>query len=200
MATVKRGTAAILLVLAVGLLASCGGSGSTDKDAGKGPRVTDPGRVATSTPIQNATLFQIRGDQVSTNGSPLGTVTPVTGSGTTNRNYTVKSGDTCGAIATQFNVSVDDLLKANRAIDAGCLNLRAGDILRIPTPATPVTTTVSGGATPKPGSGKEYKVQANDTCDAIAKSYGVSVADLIARNGLDANCQKLQIGQVLKIP
>jgi LysM repeat protein len=80
------------------------------------------------------------------------------------------------------------------------LNLRAGDILRIPTPATPVTTTVSGGATPKPGAGKEYKVQANDTCDAIAKSYGVSVADLIARNGLDANCQKLQIGQVLKIP
>jgi LysM repeat protein len=183
-----RAAIACLLIL----LVACGGGEDPDKSTAH--RITDPAKVPTSTPIQNAALFQIRGEQVSTKGNP-GSVTPVSGSGSpSSRSYTVKSGDTCGAIAGQYGISTEDLLRANRTIDPGCTNLRVGDILRIPS-ATPAPS-----GTRSPSSGREYTVQAGDTCSDIAASFGVAVEALISHNNIDRECRDLKVGQVLKIP
>ncbi len=198
----NRARALILGVLAVAAMgvAPCGG-GSGDKDGGAGQRVTDPAKVPSSTPIGNTLTYQIRNDVII---APDGGEAPVT-SGTTPvsgaTSYTVKSGDTCSGIAAVFGVALADLLKANRTIDQNCTNLRPGDVLKIPGTATGGTTGggTAGTPTPKP-SGKEYTVQSGDTCDAIAKSFGVDLTRLIALNNLDPECRKLQVGQKIKIP
>ena len=48
--------------------------------------------------------------------------------------------------------------------------------------------------------GAVYTVKQGDTCADIASNQGVKTADLIAKNGLDANCLNLKIGQILQIP
>jgi LysM repeat protein len=196
------------VLLASLVLAGCNGG---DDGEGQGGRVVDPARVPSSTPIQNPTLYKISGDQVSTSGGPPVAVTPTGGSATGggSGSYVVKSGDTCGSIASKFNITVEELLRANRTIDSDCTNLRIDDTLRIPSAvgtstATPRagTTATAGSRTPTPGSGssRTYTVRSGDTCGAIAGNQGVEVSALIAANGLNPDCTDLQIGQVLRIP
>jgi len=205
MATMNRRQWVLLAATAAAcalLVAACGG-GSGDKNAGKGQRITDPAKVPSSTPIGNTLTYQIRNDVIIapglTPGSVAGSGTPASGSSS----YTVKSGDTCGSIAAQYGITAAALMSTNRTIDANCGNLHAGDILKIP--GTTGTSTggtnagTSASPTAKPG-GKTYKVQSGDTCDAIAKAYGVDLNKLIALNGLDANCRNLQPGQIVSIP
>jgi len=47
------------------------------------------------------------------------------------RDVTVKSGDTCSAIAAGNGVSVGDLISANPAVNAGCTNLAVGQVLKV---------------------------------------------------------------------
>jgi len=47
------------------------------------------------------------------------------------RDVTVKSGDTCSAIATGNGVSVADILAGNPGVNAGCTNLAVGQVLKI---------------------------------------------------------------------
>ncbi|GIW13425.1 MAG: hypothetical protein KatS3mg062_0864 [Tepidiforma sp.] len=193
--------------------AACGGGNEPESAAGE--RITDPARVPTATPMQNPVLYRIQGNQVVLEGGSPAALTPVGGASTPapRRTYTVKSGDTCSGIAAAEGVSLDALVKAN---PTACDNLRVGDTLTIPAPTpTPVTGT-AGGLTSNPtvrptptvprsssgssgGSGKVYVVRAGDTCADIAASYGVTVADLIAANGLTSDCL-LQIGQEVRIP
>lgn len=188
-----------LLVSALLLVAAaCGGNASSK---GSGARVTDPAKVPSSTPIgDGATRYLIQGDAVSVSGGTPAVLSGIPGTPAPAATYTVKSGDTCAAIAAQFKITTDDLLKNNRTIDSGCTNLHAGDTLRIPasTPAAGSTTTLGTAPTPRP-TGKSYTVVSGDTCDAIARSYGVDLQKLIAANG-NINCTKLQIGQVVNIP
>ena len=194
-----------LLVTLVGALAfassvACGGDDG--KDTGKGDRITDPAKVPSSTPMQNPTLFQITGDEVTLSGGASTKVAPTGGTPAAASTYTVVSGDVCGAIASKFGVPLDELLKLNRNID--CNTLHIGDQLKIPPKApTPTPVPGTGGLTSNPTakpSGKSYIVKSGDTCSDIAGSYGIKTADLIAKNNLDANCQNLKIGQTLQIP
>lgn len=196
-----------VLGAAVLLGAACGGGGSGNNGAGTGKGVTDPARVASSTPIgQNAILYQIRGDTIQTTGGVSATVAPGTNpTSSSTQTYTVKSGDTCAGIASQFGVSLDAFMKANRTVDANCTNLTVGDAVKIP--GTSATATSSSGgsggatATPKPGGGgKTYVVKSGDTCDGIATSQGVDLHKLISLNGLDSDCRGLQVGQILRLP
>ncbi len=188
---------AVALVLTV-FAAACGGGGGDD-GAGKGSRVTDPGKVPTAVPLQNATLYHIQGDLVTTSGSssnitPVSGLTPVGAA----KNHTVVSGDTCSTIASKYGIGIDDLRKVNRIINDACSNLVIGDILRLPAAPTPFPGSTAS-RTPQAGSGKEYTVKSGDTCGVIAASYGVTVANIIATNGLDQNCT-LKVGQVVRIP
>lgn len=199
MAKMSR-SASILLVsaatLLLGVAAACGGGGGNN-DSGKGSRITDPAKVPSSTPMQNPVLYQITGDEVTLSGGASAKVTPTGGTPASSSNYTVVSGDVCGAIATRFGITLDELVKANRSID--CATLHIGDQLKIPAKAATPGSSGAAGPTTKP-SGKTYTVKQGDTCADIAGSYGVKTADLIAKNGLDTNCQNLKIGQVLQIP
>lgn len=194
----------LLLVGLAALFASvaCGG-GTRDSGTGKGQRITDPAKVPSSTPIQNPTLYQITGDEVILSGGQSAKITPTGTTLPATQTYVVRPGDVCGAIATQFGITVDELQKANRSMD--CSTLRIGDPLKIPAKAA--APTVAGGATGSltsnpttRASGRTYTVRDRDTCADIAINQGVKTADLIAKNGLDAACQNLKIGQVLQIP
>lgn len=197
-----------LLCLGVLLLFSAAASfacksGPAKSDTNTGQPITDPARVPSSTPIgQGAVTFLYHSDgHVDASGGATTTVAPGgTQQASGSKTYTVASGDTCGAIVTQFGITLDDLRRSNRLIDDTCSNLHAGDILKIPGAAA---TTPAAGATPggtTSSGAKTYTVASGDTCDAIAKAKGVTAAALIAANGIDANCQALKIGQVLKIP
>ena len=208
----KRAGLALLacVALAGAVLTGCGGGGDGDSGS-QGDRITDPAKVPSSTPIgqgaptkyeihQDGSLSVSGGPTVA--GTPLPNQTPAAGSG---GKYTVKSGDTCGGIAAQYGVTADQLIAANRAtINQGCTNLHEGDEIKIPGAASTTSTPrpSSGGAsTPTPRAGsRSYTVQSGDTCDDIARNQGVTLADLIALNNLDAECRNLQPGQVLKIP
>jgi LysM repeat protein len=208
----KRAGFALLacVALAGAVLTGCGG-GSDGNSGGQGERVTDPAKVPSSTPIgQGApTKYEIHQDgSLSVSGGPTVVGTPPanqTQAAGAGGKYTVKPGDTCGAIAAQFGITADQLIAENRAtINQDCTNLHEGDELKIPGAASATSTprpSNGGASTPTPRAGsRSYTVQPGDTCDAIARNQGVAVGDLIALNKLDADCLTLQPGQVLKIP
>ena len=78
------------------------------------------------------------------------------------------------------------------------LNL-SGTPMPLPTPVPTVPSTGGGGGGGGGGSGYMYTVVAGDTCQGIAATFEVSVEDLIAENGLPADCSTLQVDQTLTI-
>jgi LysM repeat protein len=57
-----------------------------------------------------------------------GTGTPSSGGGT----YTVRPGDTCGSIAADHDITLDELLEANDMTEDDCTTLQIGQVLEIP--------------------------------------------------------------------
>ncbi|MBO8171603.1 MAG: LysM peptidoglycan-binding domain-containing protein [Bacillaceae bacterium] len=102
--------------------------------------------------------------------------------------YTIRPGDTLYAIARFFNVSVDDLIEANPAINP--YQLMPGQVICIPL-ATPPVTCPEGSIT--------YTVRRGDTFYAIARRFNISVRALIRANP-GINPQALLIGQKICIP
>jgi LysM repeat protein len=199
MASMRIRRIAPLLGLAAGAVmafsVACGGGGD---GAGTGDRITDPALVPTSTPIQNPITFRLRNDEI--------TIQQGGGSGTGSTpaapvSHTIGDGETCADIADTYGITVETLIRTNRSINADCTNLVAGDTLRIPqaspTPGAGATGTTTPGAG---GPGGTHTVVDGDTCADIAAAYGVDVNELIALNGLDADCTDLDVDQVLRIP
>lgn len=206
MRTVRRPLFLLMAMPLAFALAACGGGG--DGDAGTGQRVTDPAKVPTSTPIANAVLFTVLQDgSISASGLPQPATpqpgTPVNSSSVTSggsRTHKVASGESCAAIANQYNVSVEELLRQNRFIDSNCSNLKVGDELKIPAAPTPVATPRPGTTQTPASGGGTYTVAAGDSCDGIATSNGITFAQLRQLNpSIDANCTNIKPGQVLKI-
>jgi murein DD-endopeptidase MepM/ murein hydrolase activator NlpD len=93
--------------------------------------------------------------------------------------YKVKSGDTLGAIADKFGVSMMTLWWANKLDSKD--DLHVGQVLRIP-----------------PVSGLVVTVTDSDTLDSLATRYDVKASRIVDLNGLDDTT--LVVGQVLVIP
>ena len=103
----------------------------------------------------------------------------------TNTNYyIVKSGDTLWNIAKNYNITVDELKKANDLINN---TLNIGQQLFIP------SKTIS----PTPSTDFIYTVKYGDTLYAIANKYNTTVDELKKLNNLNTN--NLSINQKLKI-
>lgn len=187
----------ILLLAAIGSTVAfwavaCGSGGDT---GGTGSRITDPASVPTSTPIQNPVTVRFKNEDIEIAG---GGTTTAGGGSNQPQTHTVAPGETCAEIASRYGVSVADLIRVNRTINAECTNLREGENLRIPSAAP---TAAAGTPTPRAGaSGRTHTVAAGDTCADIAASFGVTVEALISANGLDADCTNLQLNQILQIP
>lgn len=90
--------------------------------------------------------------------------------------YVVSKGDNLYSIAKKFNVSVDDIKRANNLTSN---NLQIGDVLTIPT------------------SSNTYKVQKGESLYSIAKKFNVSVDYLKSKNNLNSNL--ISVGQELII-
>ena len=132
------------------------------------------------------------------------TVTPLV----ENVSYEIQAGDTLGAIAKAYDVSVADITEVNRIEEDDVL--RVGQVIFIPIKSgakTPGATAAPANATPTPlpvelGQDRDivmYKIQAGDVLSAIAKKFDVSINAIIEENNLE-DPERLYIGQELRIP
>ncbi|WP_214778495.1 LysM peptidoglycan-binding domain-containing protein [Exiguobacterium sp. s22] len=105
----------------------------------------------------------------------------------TNKTYTVKSGDTLYSIARTYGVTVSALAAANNITNYSLIYV--GQVLIIPgtTVTPPSTTTV------------KYTVKSGDTLYKIATMYNTTVAKIAAANNI-TNVNLISVGQVLIIP
>lgn len=102
--------------------------------------------------------------------------------------HTVRAGETLSRISELYDVPVSEIVSLNDITDPN--NLVVGQRLRLP------EGTVVPEREDAPG---PYTVQPGDTLSAIAVTYGVSINDLMAANGIsDAN--RIFPGQQLRIP
>ena len=97
--------------------------------------------------------------------------------------YIVKKGDSLYSIANKYNISVDQLKKANNLTSN---ILQINQVLNIPT--EPINKEDYG----------TYIVKRGDTIYGIARAYNITPSELLTFNNLNSTI--LQIGQTLKIP
>jgi LysM repeat protein len=154
--------------------------------------------LAAANGIANLNLIFV-GEQLTIPGTGGGSNNPPppppSGGGT----YTVQRGDTLGLIAQRFGVSLADLINANNIANPNLIFV--GQMLTIPGfgPSPAPTQPPDNTTPPPPATGDStYTVQGGDTLWAISQRFGVSVADLMAANGL--NSTLIFVGQVLVIP
>ncbi|WDH76067.1 LysM peptidoglycan-binding domain-containing protein [Exiguobacterium marinum] len=105
----------------------------------------------------------------------------------TNKTYTVKSGDTLYSIARTYGVTVSALAAANKITNYGLIYV--GQVLIIP------GTTV----TPPPSTTGKYTVMSGDTLYKIATMYNTTVSKIAAANNI-TNVNLISVGQMLIIP
>lgn len=114
--TRRRATGAALLVACIWLLTGCG---DDDDDAS----------------AESVPQAEVRGDTAVVDTTPVSsTTTSTTVAGST---YVIQAGDTLGAIAARFGVSIDAIAAANGITDPD--SIQVNQELTIP-PATPATT------------------------------------------------------------
>lgn len=100
--------------------------------------------------------------------------------------YMVRKGDTLGAIARYYGVTVKDIMDANNMHSS---KIYVGQRLYIPT----------GGSPTKAGCASYYMVRRGDTLSEIAKMYKMNTEALARANGI-ANSSHIYAGQRLCIP
>lgn len=112
--------------------------------------------------------------------TPTPAPTPVT--------HTVRAGETLSGISDLYDVTVSVIVELNDIPDPN--NLVVGQRLRLP------EGTLVSEQEDAPG---PYTVQPGDTLSAIAVTYGVSINDLMAANGI-SDPDSIFAGQELRIP
>lgn len=158
-----------------------------------GQRLTIPGGASNSSPSTSPV------NAVSNAGgsTPAGTAT-----------YKVRSGDSLSGIAAKHDVRLADLLRVNSlqissVIHPGrLLTLPAGATVAEPAPtaATPAPASTGGTSSTSTGPSKPtHTVVAGNSLSGIAATYGVSLASLLAENGMQLDSLILP-GQTLRLP
>lgn len=114
--------------------------------------------------------------------------------------YTVKSGDTLGAIARRNGTTVDALRAANRL--SGDV-VRAGQVLLLPVgataPAADAAPAAAAAATTRPANSVTHVVAPGETLSEIARRYGVRYAEIATANNI-TDPTRVRAGQELVIP
>ena len=118
------------------------------------------------------------------------------------KEHVVTSGENCGLIALNFNVTIQSIIDLNN-LSPNCGPLSIGQKLMIPQPtptASPIpTTTLSIAQKTETSCQKlEVRVGQNDTLGGIAANYSVSLETLKTYNGLTSN--NIWVGQIIVIP
>lgn len=137
-----------------------------------------------------------------------------TQTGTTYRLYTAKGGETVSEVAKRFNVSIQEILRANPNMVAD-QPLQQGEVVLVPVKeSSPKASMARDPKTRTPVRKREptghesvsyaraywvYTVQPGDTLASIAQRFGVSTHALAYANNLSPNTH-LIVGQVLIVP
>ena len=110
--------------------------------------------------------------------------------------HRVQRGETVSGIAARYRVSQSALVQLNNLRSQNFI--RVGQELRLPgnNGARPITLAQRDGV--PSGDGGTYIVRAGDSIDGIARMYGVSPGDLLARNAI-ANADRIYVGQELVV-
>lgn len=105
--------------------------------------------------------------------------------------YKVKSGDTLNGIAKKFNVSVDEIVKANNIKNKNMIYV--GQILKIP-----AKTTTASKQEIKTESPSTYTVKKGQTLSGIGKEVGMNWKDIAKLNNIKFP-YIIRVGQVLRL-
>jgi peptidoglycan endopeptidase LytF len=174
-------------------------------------KVADAAEPTVVTPPVSAPVVVAVTTASTTSGQVLADATTITENGVTY--YIVKKGESAGRIATQFGLTLNQLMQLNGL--ANDATVVVGQKLRIsvntPTPttttvtkpattATPSTviipaTPVSAAPAPQP---QRYTVQKGDTLFGIAKKHNLTILQLIELNGLQDDAT-VAAGQILVV-
>ncbi|WP_172371507.1 LysM peptidoglycan-binding domain-containing protein [Sporosarcina jiandibaonis] len=127
---------------------------------------------------------------------------------TTSSTYTVKRGDTLGAIASAHKTTVAKLASLNNIRNVNVLSV--GQVLKVenaaaavttpPAQTTPVTTTPkvpAPAATAPSTTATTYTVVGGDTLSHISARFGVPISEIMRANGITTHI--IHIGQKLKL-
>ena len=110
---------------------------------------------------------------------------PNSSSSSYNLTYEVVSGDTLGKIAKKFGTTYQEIALINGIPNPD--KIEVGQILKLPNSSSPSSCNIT------------YEVVDGDTLGKIAKKFGTTYQEIANINGI-SNPDKIQIGQVLKIP
>jgi len=155
------------------------------------------------------------GQKIKLSGSPAGPAAPAAqpapaapqGAGA-GASYTVKPGDTLGAIAAKHKVSLSDVFAWNnltmRSIIYPGQKVKVGAGEAAPAPAAPAPALAATSATPASPAAPvaatgSYSVKAGDTLSAIASRHGVKLSELLSANQLSLT-SVIYPGNKLAIP
>jgi len=113
------------------------------------------------------------------------------------KKHTVAAGDSFQSIATQYGVTIRELVSANPQL------LKTGDQLTVPA-AVAIPGENGNSSASRPGGGSTsmpriHTVKSGDTLYALAIRYATTVAAIAAANNLD-NPNQISVGQELVIP
>lgn len=151
---------------------------------------SNPAPLATMADSQKPAPF-IPPSEPANPAPPLVTPAPPAGPG---KSYTVARNDSFYKIAKAHGVSVKAIAEANPDVDPR--KLRAGQVITVPSAASPAPET--GGLGTPDANGSVYYVKAGDTLTRIAKLHGTTVKALRSLNNLKSD--RLHVGQKLKVP
>ena len=110
--------------------------------------------------------------------------------------YVVGKGDSLSGIAAKYGLSVSEISALNNISDPN--KIRAGQKLVLPGKVD-LDAPRSTKKAPTPSGGNVYVVKAGDTLSGIAKSHGLTTADLVKANNL-ASANMIRVNQKLVIP
>ncbi|WP_045732416.1 LysM peptidoglycan-binding domain-containing protein [Pseudarthrobacter chlorophenolicus] len=117
--------------------------------------------------------------------------------------YTVKPGDTLGAIAARHNVSLGDVFSWNnlnmRSIIYPGQKIKVGAGSQAPAAATAPAASLANTSAPQAPAAGSYTVKVGDTLSAIASRHGVKLPELLSANGLNLG-SIIYPGNKLKVP
>jgi LysM repeat protein len=211
----------VVVAAAIGALLLARGPGAPGQSSG-GNGVAASSFIASPAPVATESAAASPGSQ---SQAPSPTPVPTAGPSSTPRAsaspapsgggiYTVKAGDTLGAIAARFGTTSTALAKLNGITNPSLI--RVGQVLKLssggapapsaapaptPTPAPSVrpSPTPRASAAPAPSGGSIYTVKAGDTLGAIAARFGTTATALAKLNGI-ADPSYIRVGQVLRLP
>lgn len=117
--------------------------------------------------------------------------------------HTVRPGDTLGALASRYNVSLDALRAANPQLKDP-RSLRVGQVLSLPGASAPAASRAVAQSPPRSAPAKaaatRHKVRPGDTLASLARRYNVSLDALGAANPQLKDPHALRVGQMLTVP